>query len=44
MAGVPLNETVEEPLVEPKYLPIMVTAVPTVPDEGESEVMIGKRS
>ena len=33
-----MNETVDDPWVEPKYLPIMVTAVPTVPDVGEREV------
>ena len=41
MTGIPLNETVDESWAGPKYLPLMVTAVPTVPDVGESEVMKG---
>jgi len=41
VTGVPLNETVDEPWAEPKYLPVMVTAVPTAPDVGEREVMRG---
>jgi hypothetical protein len=31
-AAVPLNVTVLEPCVAPKWLPVMVTAVPTGPD------------
>ena len=41
VAGVPLNATLDEPWVEAKYLPFMVTAVPTVPDVGESELIRG---
>ena len=37
-----MNETLDEPWVEPKYLPFMVTAVPTVPDVGERELIRGE--
>src|SRR6185369_715660 len=41
VAAVPLNVTVLVPLVDPKFDPAMVTAVPTAPDAGDSEEMTG---
>src|SRR5437868_15108327 len=38
VAAVPLNCTVP---VEPKFAPVMVTDVPTLPDVGERLVMLG---
>ena len=37
-----MNDTTDDPWLGPKYLPIMVTAVGTVPDVGESAMMIGE--
>jgi len=42
VATIPPNETVDEPWVKPKYLPRMITTVPTVPDVGKNEIMIGE--
>src|ERR1700720_287516 len=41
VALVPLNVTVLVPCVEPKFVPVMVTAVPTKPDVGFMPVMFG---
>src|SRR5260370_42274188 len=41
VALVPLNVTVLVPCVEPKFVPVMVTAVPTNPDVGLRLVMLG---
>jgi len=41
VAGVPLKLTVPVPCVEPKLVPVMVTAVPTAPDVGDNFVMLG---
>src|SRR5260370_24405496 len=41
VALVPLNVTVLVPCVEPKFVPVMVTAVPTTPDVGFRLVMFG---
>ncbi len=38
---VPLNVTVLEPCVEPKFVPVIVTDAPTAPDVGERLVMLG---
>src|SRR5258706_5279638 len=38
---VPLNVTVLVPCVEPKFVPVMVTAVPTTPEVGFRLVMFG---
>jgi hypothetical protein len=38
---VPLNLTVLVPLVEPKFVPVIVTNVPTAPDVGDRVVMVG---
>src|SRR5271169_2525884 len=38
--GVPLNVTVLVPCVAPKFVPVIVTEVPTVPDVGLSVVMV----
>src|SRR5258708_39776365 len=38
---VPLNVTVLVPCVEPKFVPVMVTAVPTTPEVGFIFVMFG---
>lgn len=38
---VPLNFTVLVPLDEPKFVPVMVTNVPTAPDVGDRVVMVG---
>jgi hypothetical protein len=40
-AGVPLNVTVDEPFVAPKYLPFIITVAPNVPLEGESPLIAG---
>jgi hypothetical protein len=37
-AGVPLNVTVPE---DPKLVPVIVTAVPTIPDVGFRLIMLG---
>ena len=36
LANVPLNLTVLEPCVAPKFVPVIVTEVPTGPDVGDS--------
>ena len=41
VAVVPLNCTVLEPWVEPKFVPVIVTAAPTAPDVGDKLVMLG---
>jgi hypothetical protein len=41
VASVPLKVTVLEPFVAPKFVPAIVTAVPTVPEVGLSEVIDG---
>src|SRR5258708_25206203 len=41
VALVPLNVTVLVPCVEPKFVPVMVTAVPTTPEVGFRLVMFG---
>ena len=41
VAAVPLNATVLVPCVEPKLLPLMVTAVATAPLDGERLVSVG---
>ena len=41
VASVPLNVTVLGPFVAPKFAPAIVTAVPTGPDVGPSDVMDG---
>jgi hypothetical protein len=41
VADVPLNVTVLVPWVAPKFVPVIVTAVPTGPDVGDRLVMIG---
>jgi len=40
-AVVPLNVTVLEPCVAPKFVPLMVTTVPTAPEVGERPLMLG---
>lgn len=42
VAAVPLNLTVLLPWVEPKFVPVIVTAAPTAPDVGERLVMLGE--
>jgi hypothetical protein len=39
--AIPLNVTVLVPCGEPKFVPVIVTEVPTVPDVGERLVMLG---
>src|SRR5271170_6942304 len=39
--AVPLNFTVLEPWLDPKFVPVIVTAAPTPPDVGERLVMLG---
>jgi hypothetical protein len=39
VAVVPLNRTVLVPCVAPKFAPLIVTAVPTIPDVGDRVVM-----
>jgi hypothetical protein len=41
VAGVPLNRTAPEPWVEPKPVPLIVTAVPTAPEAFDRLVMAG---
>lgn len=41
VAVVPLNFTVLVPCVAPKFVPVIVTDVPTEPDVGERLVMLG---
>jgi len=41
VAVVPLNATVLVPCVVPKFVPVIVTGAPTVPDEGDKLVMLG---
>jgi hypothetical protein len=41
VAAVPLNFTVLLPCVEPKFIPVIVTEVPAVPDVGDTLVMLG---
>ena len=41
VAVMPLNLTVLEPSVALKFVPVMVTLVPTAPLEGENVVMVG---
>jgi len=41
VAVVPLNRTVLVPCVAPKFAPLIVTAVPTLPDVGDRVVMFG---
>jgi hypothetical protein len=41
VAGTPLNVTVLPPCVEPKFVPAIVTDVPTAPDVGDRLVMLG---
>src|SRR6187399_2867639 len=41
VAVVPLNRTVLAPCVAPKFTPVIVTAVPTLPDVGDRLVMVG---
>ncbi len=44
VATVPLNVTVFVPWVAPKFVPVMVTACPTEPDVGVSDVIAGVAS
>ena len=41
VAAVPLNFTVLVPWVEPKFVPVTVTAAPTAPEVGDKLVMFG---
>jgi hypothetical protein len=41
VAVAPLNVTVLVPCVEPKFVPVIVTAVPTAPEAGERPVVVG---
>jgi hypothetical protein len=41
VAVVPLNFTVLDPCVEPKFVPVIVTDAPTAPDVGDKLVMFG---
>ena len=41
VAVVPLNVTVLVPCVEPKFVPVIVTDVPTAPDVGLRLVIVG---
>ena len=41
VAGVPLNFSVLEPCVEPKFSPVIVTDAPTAPEVGERLLMLG---
>jgi hypothetical protein len=43
VAGVPLNVTVLEPCDAPKFVPAIVIGVPTGPEVGLNEVMLGGR-
>ena len=42
VAVIPLKVTVEVPWESPKYFPLIVTLVPTAPEVGERDVMVGK--
>src|SRR6201981_2155120 len=42
VAAVPLNVTVLVPCVDPKFVPVIVTAVPTGPEVGDRLVMLGE--
>ena len=44
VAAVPLNLTVLVPCVVPKFVPVIVTDVPTVPEVGDKVVMLGVAS
>jgi len=39
----PLNVTVLEPCVDPKFVPVIVTGVPTAPEVGDKLVILGVR-
>jgi hypothetical protein len=41
LAAVPLKLTVPDPWPDPKFVPVMVTKVPTTPDGGDRLVMLG---
>jgi hypothetical protein len=41
VAAVPLKLTVLVPCVEPKFVPVIVTEVPTTPDVGDRLVRLG---
>src|SRR5688572_2955119 len=41
VATLPLNRTVLVPCVAPKFAPLIVTAVPTLPDVGDRLVTLG---
>ena len=41
VAVVPLNWTVLDPCVDPKFVPVIVTEVPTAPEVGDRLVMLG---
>jgi uncharacterized protein (DUF779 family) len=41
VASVPLNLTLPGPCVVPKFAPLIVTLVPTGPDVGDNDVMLG---
>jgi len=41
VAAVPLNATVLGPCVAPKFVPVMVTEVPTTPEAGARLVIVG---
>jgi hypothetical protein len=41
VAVIPLKVTVLAPCVDPKFVPVMVTVVPTIPDVGLSPVIVG---
>ena len=41
VAATPLKVTVLVPCVEPKFVPVIVTEVPTGPELGDSDVMLG---
>jgi len=43
VAAVPLNFTVLVPCVDPKFVPVIVTTVPMVPDAGDKLVIVGVR-
>jgi hypothetical protein len=40
-AAVPLNVTELDPCVDPKFVPVIVTAVPTGPEVADRVVMLG---
>ena len=40
-AIVPLNLTVLVPLVEPKFVPVIVTEAPTAPEDGDKFEIVG---